>query len=134
MSIVESHPSFVRRAANVCNGWKAAIDYLPSQRVNGTMRDELIAQVQLDGHGRLLLKPAETLFDDLHTAGAWGFRWDVPTSSLAIPLPRDWSYRNWFDHVVEKIGREYGIHLKVGPDTQWIAVPASLRDDIEAAI
>ena len=101
---------------------------------NVKMRDELIAQVTLDGDGRLLLKPADTLFCDLHTAGAWGFRWDDPTSSLAVPLPTEWSYRDWFDHVVKVIGREYGIHLKVGRDTQWISVPASVRADIEAAV
>jgi hypothetical protein len=97
------------------------------------MRDELIAELTLDDAGRLLLKPAESSFDDLHMAGAWGFRWDEPTSSLAIPRPREWSYRDWFEHVVTIIGSEYGVHLKVGPDTQWVAVPSTVRDDIETA-
>lgn len=97
------------------------------------MRDELIAEVALDDVGRLLLKPAQTLFDNLHTAGAWGFRWDAPTTSLAIPKPKEWTYRDWFEHVVRIIGSQYGVHLKVGPDTRWTAVPASVRDEIEAA-
>ncbi len=96
------------------------------------MRDELIAEVTLDDAGRLLLKPAEILFDDLHMAGAWGFRWDAPTSSLAIPLPRQWTYRDWFEHVVTIIGSQYGVHLTVGSETRWIAVPLSVRYDIEA--
>jgi hypothetical protein len=97
------------------------------------MRDELITEVTLDKTGRLLLKPAETLFDDLHMAGAWGFRWDAPTQSLAIPPPREWSYRDWFEHVSKIIGSQYGVQLKLGPQTQWKAVPSSVRDEIEAA-
>ena len=97
------------------------------------MRDEFIASVTLDEMGRLLLKPAETLFDDLHMAGAWGFRWDAPTSSLAIPLPKEWSYRDWFDHVVTIIGQEYEIHLKLGPRTAWTSVPLSVKRELEAS-
>jgi hypothetical protein len=97
------------------------------------MREELIADVALDDAGRLLLKPAETSFDNLHMAGAWGFRWDAPTSSLAIPQPRNWTYRDWFEHVVKIIGSQYGVHLKVGPDTRWTDVPSSVRDEIETA-
>jgi hypothetical protein len=97
------------------------------------VQDELITDVTLDDAGRLLLKPAETLFDDLHMAGAWGFRWDAATSSLAIPLPKEWSYCDWFNYVVKIIGSQYGVHLRVGPATRWIAVPSSVRSDIEAA-
>ena len=97
------------------------------------MRDELIAEVTMEETGRLLLKPAETLFDDLHMAGAWGFRWDAPKRSLAIPTPREWSYRDWFEHVVTIIRQQYGVHLKVGPLTQWAAVPSTVRDEIEAS-
>lgn len=98
-----------------------------------TMRDVLIAAVTMDETGRLLLRPAETLFDDLHMAGAWGFRWDVPTRSLAIPLPREWSYRDWFDHVVTIIGQQYGVHLKLGPQTQWASVPSTIQKEIQAS-
>ncbi|HEX3422468.1 MAG TPA: hypothetical protein VHS33_03585 [Sphingomicrobium sp.] len=97
------------------------------------MRDEIIAVVAMDEAGRLLLKPTESLFDTLHMAGAWGFRWDVAATSLAIPLPREWSYRDWFDHVVAIIGQEYGVHLMVGPQTQWRSVPPEVQAEIEAS-
>jgi hypothetical protein len=97
------------------------------------MREEVIAEVTIDDAGRMLLRPADTLFDDLHTAGAWGFRWDSPTQSLAIPQPREWTYRDWFKHVVKIIGSEYGVHLKLGPQTQWTSVPSCVRDEVERA-
>jgi hypothetical protein len=97
------------------------------------MRDELIAAVTMDEIGRLLLKPAETLFDDLHMTGAWGFRWDAPTRSLAIPPPSEWTHGNWFEHVVTMIGQQYGVHLKLGPQTQWTSVPSMVQAELEAA-
>lgn len=97
------------------------------------MRQELISEVALDEAGRLLLKPAETLFDDLHMAGAWGFRWDAHRRMLAIPPPRDWSYHDWFQHVVTIIGQQYGVHLKLGPRTEWSSVPTEVRTQIEAS-
>ena len=91
----------------------------------------MIAEVTIDRDGRMLLKPADTLFDDLHMAGAWGFRWDAPTQSLAIPQPREWTYRDWFDHVVKIISSQYGVLLKLSPQTRWTSVPSSVRDEIE---
>jgi hypothetical protein len=81
---------------------------------------------------RLFLKPAATSFD-LHMAGAWGFHWDEPLHSLAIPLPREWSYRDWFEHVVAIIGGEHGVHLKLGPHTEWTSVPSIVRAEIESS-
>lgn len=97
------------------------------------MRDEIVAEVTMDATGRLLLKPAETQFDDLHMAGAWGFRWDAPTRSLAIPAPREWSYRHWFEHVVGIIRQEYGVHLKLGQETAWVSVPPSVQQELQAS-
>jgi hypothetical protein len=97
------------------------------------MRDELISAVTLDESGRLLLKPSETLFDTLHMAGAWGFRWEGPTGSLAIPLSKEWSYCDWFNHVVTVIRSNYGVHLKVGPKTHWTSVPSTVQAEIEAS-
>jgi len=97
------------------------------------MRKELISEVTMDDSGRLLLKPATTSFDTLHMAGAWGFRWDEPTSSLAIPLPREWSYCDWFNHVVAIISQEYGVHLAVGPQTDWVSVPEAVRTEIQSS-
>jgi hypothetical protein len=96
------------------------------------MQEELIAEVIMDESGRLLLKPATKLFDTLHMTGAWGFRWDGPTSSIAIPLPREWSYRDWFKHVVTIIGQEYDVHLTVGPQTKWVSVPEAVRAEIQS--
>lgn len=114
------------------NGWKAAVDSFGACAPNVAMRDETIAEVTMDEAGRLLLKPAETLFDTLHMAGAWGFRWDEPTGSLAIPLPKEWSYCDWFSHVVTIIGQEYDVHLTVGPQTKWISVPEAVRAELLA--
>jgi hypothetical protein len=95
------------------------------------VREEQISEVAIDDSGRMLLKPSDTLFGDLHTAGAWGFRWDEPTQSLAIPQPREWTYCDWFDHVVKIIGSEYGVELKLTPQTRWTSVPSSVRGEIE---
>jgi hypothetical protein len=97
------------------------------------MREELIAEVTMDEAGRLLLKPATTLFDTLHMAGAWGFRWDEQTNSLAVPLPREWTYCDWFKHVVTIIGQEYDLHLSVGPQTEWVSVPEAVRAEIQSS-
>jgi hypothetical protein len=115
----------------LASGFGGEVDSVSGSTSIRPVREELISEVTIDGAGRMLLRPADTLFDDLHMAGAWSFRWDQPTQSLAIPQPREWTYRDWFDHVVDIIGSQYGVHLKIGPQTRWTSVPPSVRDEIE---
>ncbi|MFL6847514.1 MAG: hypothetical protein ACJ8EI_03955 [Sphingomicrobium sp.] len=95
------------------------------------MVNEPISEVRIDEAGRLLLRLSGTAFDDLHMAGAWGFRWDVATECLAAPKPIQWSYTAWFRHIVEIIGDQYDIHLRLESVTEWTDVPDDIRRELE---
>jgi hypothetical protein len=95
------------------------------------MADEPISEVKIDEAGRLLLHPSKSSFDDLHMAGAWGFRWDQSAGCLASPKPLEWTYAQWFAHIVEIIASQYGTSLIIEPGTAWTSVPDEVRWEIE---
>lgn len=52
--------------------------------------------------------------------------WDAKGRYLYSPKPREWSYLDWFRHIVDTAG-----DLVLSPDTRWRNIPDSLRSDAE---
>lgn len=96
------------------------------------MTDENIEEIAIDASGGLIVRPERSSFSDLYQAGAFGFRWDDATAALASPKPKEWSYLNWFEHMLAVIANNYGTALKTAYSTKWTSVPAGVREELEA--
>lgn len=94
------------------------------------MAQDSIAEVGIDEEGRLYVRPASTSFDHIYRA-AMEVNWDASTRRLFGPQPREWSYLNWFKQIISAAADEYGVALRLSPDTGWTAVPPTLRAEIE---
>lgn len=90
-----------------------------------------IAEVRIDGGGKLLVRPQLGTFPYIYRA-AMEVQWDADNSALYSPTPREWSYLRWFQQIVAAVAGEYGVRLVVTPQTTWTNVPAALRTEIEA--
>jgi hypothetical protein len=59
--------------------------------------------------------------------------WDASKKVLYSPKPREWSYFDWFRHIIDIA---YGDKSKVSitPETAWIQIPEDLRLQIKSWI
>lgn len=57
--------------------------------------------------------------------------WDIKGNFLYSPKPREWSYFDWYKHIVSTILTEYNCHLQVTIRTLWINIPENLKNEIE---
>ena len=93
------------------------------------MREDTIAEVGIDGNGRLYVQPTSTSFDHIYRA-AMEVGWDMSKRRLFSPKPREWTYLDWFKQIVAAATDEYGTRLRLTPDTVWSDVPPALRAEI----
>ncbi|WP_202845213.1 hypothetical protein [Luteimonas sp. SJ-9] len=96
------------------------------------MKSDLVAAVQIDGHGRLHIAPAAQSFPFAYRE-AMGIAWDPDRNSSSTPPPREWSYGRWFQQV-QSMAAAQGTRLLLGPGTRWLNAPASMKLEVlEAA-
>jgi hypothetical protein len=87
-------------------------------------RDE-ISEVGIDDRGRLYVRPETTTFPYIWRE-AMEVHWDVEGGFLYSPVPREWSYADWFTQIVSA-AREQAWDLHLTPRTQWANVPEDVR-------
>jgi len=59
---------------------------------------------------------------------ATGVYWDKENKSFASPVPREWSYSQWFENIVHCAKSELGVALVTTPKTRWVNVPEKEKE------
>jgi hypothetical protein len=95
------------------------------------MREDSIAQVGIDGDGRLFVKPTSMSFHYIYRAGMEA-GWDASERRLFGAKPREWTYLDWFKQIVAAAADEYRTRLRLTPDTVWSDIPPALRAEISS--
>ena len=100
------------------------------------MAEVPIDTVSLDAEGRLLVRPV--LSPDADYAfiyrAAVGVDWDPESRSLVAPVPKEWSYLDWFLNICAAVRSEYGDQLVLPPETEWYSVPEELQRQIRESM
>lgn len=95
-----------------------------------------IKRIEVTESGELLVTPVENaanakeLYPFIYRT-ATGVSWNEPKQSFASPVPREWSYFQWFANIVSSAVSELGVRLVVTPSTQWVNVPNDLQNQLE---
>ena len=92
-----------------------------------------ILEVSVDGTGRLRVVPAsnpDKTFRFVYRA-AMEIEWDEELQDFYTPIPKDWSYSDWFRQILTAVRSELGVHLRVVPSTAWKNVPTAQCDEME---
>ena len=55
--------------------------------------------------------------------------WDNALKAFKSPSPREWSYSDWFQHIVTVAGN-FGIALCLTDETSWVNVPPQTKEEI----
>jgi hypothetical protein len=93
------------------------------------MHQDTIAEVGIDLEGRLYVRPRTATFPFIWRE-AMEVHWDVAGGFLHSPVPREWSYADWFRRIVAA-ARQQAWELELTADTVWTNIPADVRFSIE---
>ena len=96
------------------------------------MKVNNIAEIRIDGAGRLCLTPEIPDFAYIYRAGM-EVQWDEQGEFLFSPPTREWTYVRWFEQLVEAARGECGYDLTVNSLTRWVAIEPSLKEAILAS-
>jgi len=92
------------------------------------MRYDTIAEIEIDGEGRLHVVPESHSFPHIYREGV-EVHWDESRRSLYSPKPREWSYARWFSHILGTA--EYqGCTLQVAPSTKWLNIDPGTKAEL----
>ncbi len=93
------------------------------------MRVDNITEVGIDKLGRLYIKPKEEKFTLIYRT-ATEVHWDNEEYFLYSPKPKDWSYLNWYQHIIKVIETECNCRLNLTKDTVWKNINEELKTEI----
>lgn len=95
------------------------------------MTNENITEIGIDLKGRLYIKPFKVKFTMIYRSAA-EVHWDNTQLFLYSPKPREWSYFDWFKHIVSLIKTDYGCNLILTDKTRWNNIDKKLRKQMES--
>ena len=93
------------------------------------MSQDNISTIFIDNNGRLWIKPATKEFSLIYRS-ATEVHWDNQECFLYSPKPREWTYLDWYKHIISVIFTEYDCKLTITTDTKWNGVSHDLKNEI----
>ena len=94
------------------------------------MRTDKIIEIEIDESERLLIKPETEKFTMIYRSAS-EVHWDNNKNCLYSPKPREWSYLDWYKHIVTLIVTDCNCKLLITQSTKWINVPEDLKTEIK---
>jgi hypothetical protein len=90
------------------------------------MTQDTIVEVGIDEEQRLFVTPSSMAFPHIWRA-AMEVHWDDEQKRLHSPVPREWTYVDWFNQIIWAAADEYGVWLRLTPETVWSGISDDLR-------
>lgn len=94
------------------------------------MKADDIKEISIDDSGRLCIFPKKERFTMNFTL-AKEVNWDNNQLFLYSPKPREWSYLEWFRHMMN-VATACNVTLVLTNNTIWTNIPTSLKDELLA--
>lgn len=94
----------------------------------GKRLDEII-EVGIDKNERLFIRPKNERFTLIYRT-ATEVHWDEKESFLYSPKPREWSYYDWFSHIINVTDKECNSKLVLTHRTIWTNIGNDLKKQI----
>jgi hypothetical protein len=94
-----------------------------------TLSQDNIVEISIDQNGRLRIKPMTEKFTLIYRS-ATEVHWDDNENFLYSPKPREWTYLDWYKHIVSTILTEHNCKLTITTETKWTSIPKDLKEGI----
>lgn len=92
------------------------------------MKTDQIKEIEIDDSGRLCIFPEKEKFTMIYRT-ATEVHWDNEKLFLYSPKPRDWSYFDWYKHIINVVN-DCGCTLLLTKETVWTNISSSLKEQI----
>lgn len=93
------------------------------------MKLDNIKEIGIDINERLFIRPETEHFALIYRT-ATEVHWDNNECFLYSPKPREWTYFDWYKHIIEVVETECNCKLSITKQTIWTNIPAELRKEI----
>lgn len=93
------------------------------------MQQDEFKEVGIDLKERLFIRPRKEQFTFIYRT-ATEVHWDEKGMFLYSPKPREWSYHDWFRHLIDVADKECGCKLLLTLGTTWTAIPNELKKEM----
>ncbi|MEZ5003963.1 MAG: hypothetical protein R2730_13120 [Chitinophagales bacterium] len=93
------------------------------------MTKDKILEVVIDDNNRLIVKPEKERFTFIYRTAS-EVHWDDNGHYLYSPKPREWTYVNWFRHIMGVIEMECNCKLFLTKETKWTNISESIKQEI----
>jgi hypothetical protein len=93
------------------------------------MRTDNIIEIGIDKLDRLYIKPKEERFTLIYRT-ATEIHWDNKDYFLYSPKPKDWTYLDWYKHIIKVIETECSCRLNLTKDTVCKNITEELKTEI----
>ncbi len=93
------------------------------------MEIDKILEIGIDSQERLYIKPKSAHFDLIYRT-ATEVHWDAGGLFLFSPKPREWTYLDWYKHIVDVVNKECSYKLVLTEKTIWTNIPDDLKQEI----
>ncbi len=88
---------------------------------------DVILEVGIDDLGRLYLKPKKEKFTLIYRT-ATEVHWDNENYFLYSPKPKDWTYLDWYKHIINVAKNECFCNLILNKETVFININQELKE------
>ena len=93
------------------------------------MKIENITEIGITEDNRLYIQPQKTAFNQIYRTASDVY-WDSDRRILITPTPKEWSFFQWYCHIITNVDSEYDIRLKTNAETNWLNVTEELKNSI----
>lgn len=93
------------------------------------MQLDKIIEIKIDEEQKLTIKPESLEFEYIYRS-ATEVHWSKEKKVLYSPKPRQWSYYNWFVHIIEVVRIDNYSELILTQETIWTNIPKDLKNEI----
>jgi hypothetical protein len=90
------------------------------------MNTDNVIEVGIDQSEKLYIKPGKERFPLIYRTAS-EVHWDEKKACLYSPKPREWTYLDWYKHILKVVEQECNCKLVMTDNTNWVNVPDSLK-------
>jgi hypothetical protein len=93
------------------------------------MKADIIVEIGINDSGQLYIKPQNEQFTMIWRS-ATEVNWNEKENYLYSPKPGEWSYLDWYKHIVAVVRDECNIQLHISVSTVFVNLNDELKQDI----
>uniref|UniRef100_UPI0016839C15 hypothetical protein n=1 Tax=Flagellimonas sp. S3867 TaxID=2768063 RepID=UPI0016839C15 len=93
------------------------------------MERDRIIKVEIDDLDCLHITPEVKKFTLIYRT-ATQVHWDSDKQTLYSPKPSDWTYLDWYNHILKVVREECFCELYLTEETKWINIPENIKSNI----